>query len=281
MADVFEFQNYRDYLKAYYEEQKTARRNFSYRSFSDKAGINASAFLYYVIQGKRNLTKNTVFKVSTAIGHSREEAEYFENLVFFNQASTISEKTQFYSRIVEARRSVDIKLISPDRYEYYSKWYYSVIREVVTFYDFKDNFVKLGIFLNPPITAVQARDSVLLLEKLGFIERDKEGLYHQTDNIIGSLPKGPDVFLIAKFHSDMLEMAVKSFDSHPVKKRMSASTTFSISGATFELFKMKTREFRKELLEIARLDDRPDQAYQFTFNLFPVSRCIDEIVDKE
>jgi ribosome biogenesis protein Nip4 len=53
---------------------------------------------------------------------------------------------------------------------------------------------------------------------------------------------------------------------------MSASTTFCISKQTFELFKKRTREFRKELLEIARLDDNPEMAYQYTFNLFPLSK---------
>ena len=45
----------------------------------------------------------------------------------------------------------------------------------------------------------------------------------------------------------------------------------SISNATFELFKMKTREFRRELLEIAKLDNEPSRVVQFTFNLFPIS----------
>jgi uncharacterized protein (TIGR02147 family) len=74
----------------------------------------------------------------------------------------------------------------------------------------------------------------------------------------------------------MLRMALAAYDTVQRNDRMSASTTFSISKTTFELFKMKTREFRKELLEIARLDDEPDRAYQFTFNLFPVSKGPDE-----
>ena len=65
-------------------------------------------------------------------------------------------------------------------------------------------------------------------------------------------------------------------DELTVPLRMSASTTFSISKETFELFKMKTREFRKELLELARLDEKPGQVFQYTFNLFPVSGAIDE-----
>jgi uncharacterized protein (TIGR02147 family) len=275
MVNIFEYQNYRLYLRDYYSDQKATKRYFSYRYFSKRAGINASAFLYYVIEGKRNLTKKSIDKISGAIGHTKDENEYFENLVFFNQAKTIAEKTMYYSRIVECRRPLDIKTIAKDRYEFYSKWYHSIIRELVTMIDFKDDYIMLASFLTPPISAKEAQESIELLERLGFLERDEKGLYHQTDNVISVKPDAPDAFIIEKFQAEMLEMALKAYDNIQRSHRMSASTTFSISRATFELFKMKTREFRKELLEIARLDNEPDRVYQFTFNLFPVSKSTD------
>ena len=130
MVNLLEYQNYREYLKDYYNEQKRTKKYFSYRYFAQKADINASAFLYYVIEGKRNLTKKSIIKISTAIGHTKEEAEYFENLVFFNQAQTIAEKSMYYTKIVEHRKTVDIKIVGEDQYEFYSKWYHSVIREL-------------------------------------------------------------------------------------------------------------------------------------------------------
>ena len=137
MANIFEYQDYREYLHDYYAKQKAGTRNFSYRVFSEKAGIKAPSFLFYVIEGKRNLTKSTIIKISQAIGHNREEADYFECLVFFNQAQSISEKTYHYSKLVEIRKPLDIGVIAADRYEYYRTWYNSVIREVVTLLDFK------------------------------------------------------------------------------------------------------------------------------------------------
>jgi uncharacterized protein (TIGR02147 family) len=85
-------------------------------------------------------------------------------------------------------------------------------------------------------------------------------------------PGAAQAFVIEKFQIDMLELAMKAYDRFPRKERMTASTTFSISNDTYDLFILKTREFRKELMEIARLDDNPEQVFQFTFNLFPLSR---------
>ncbi len=272
MINIFEYQNYRVYLKDYYNEEKKNKKYFSYRYFSNKAGINASAFLYYVIQNKRNLTKKSATKISIAIGHSNQEAEYFENLVFFNQAETIKEKAVYYNKIIELRKPVLITEIGEDRYDYYSKWYHSIVREVVTLIDFNGNYKVLSEFLSPKISAKEAKSSIELLEKLGFIEKDDNGLYHQTDNLIKVKPDATQAFIIEKFQIDMLELAIKAYDRIPRKERMSASTTFSISNDTYNLFVLKTREFRKELMEIARLDDNPEQVFQFTFNLFPLSK---------
>jgi uncharacterized protein (TIGR02147 family) len=276
MINIFEYQDYRLYLHDYYDDQKKSKKYFSYRYFSKKAGINASAFLYYVITGKRNLTKKSIDKISSAIGHSREEYDFFENMVFFNQAKTISEKIMYYARVVECRRAVDISLVDKDRYDYYSKWYHSVIREIVTMVDFKDDFSVLARSLVPSINAKEAKESVALLERLGFIERDSSGLFHQTETVIGVKPEVQEAFAIERFQMEMLQMALESFDRFPRSDRLSASTTFSISKATFDLFKMKTREFRKELLEIARLDNEPERVFQLTVNFFPISRGFDE-----
>jgi uncharacterized protein (TIGR02147 family) len=274
MVNIFEYQNYRLYLRDYYNDQKSAKKYFSYRYFSKKAGINASAFLYYVINGKRNLTKSSIDKISSAIGHSKEENDYFGNLVFFNQAQTIAEKVMYYSRIVECRKPLDMKTVDKDQYEFYATWYHSIMREIVCLVGFKDDFSLLGSYLVPPIAAKEARASVELLERLGLIERDESGLYHQTDAVIGIKAAGQEAFVIEKFQIEMLDLARKSFDAVPRADRLSASTTLCVSKATFELFKVKTREFRKELLEIAKLDAQPDRVYQFTFNLFPATRSI-------
>ena len=272
MADLFTHQNYREYLREYYNEQKVRKKNFSYRSFSEKAGIAAPSFLFHVIEGKRNLTKHSATKVSKAIGHSRNEADFFENLVFFNQSKTITEKTVYYSKLVEQRRPIDIDTVPKDRYKYYSRWYHSVIREVVTFFDFKDDYDTLGAFLVPPIKGTEAKKSIRLLERLGFIERDAEGLYHQTQNQLLVRVGTEEQFIIQKFQMEMLQAALKAYDSIPVPERFSSSTTFSISEDTFNLYKMRLRELQLQLMEMARIDEQPGRAYQLTVNLFPVSR---------
>ena len=178
----------------------------------------------------------------------------------------------YYSRLIEVRRPLDVQKIESDRYEYYSKWYHSVVREVVTFLDFQDDFAKLGSFIVPPISPREAKESVRLLERLGFLERDEKNLYHQTSNLVLGRPAPVEAFEIERFQLEMLQMAIKAYEGVAIKNRMSTSTTFSVSTKTFELFKLRIREMQRDLMEIARVDDTQEQTFQITVNLFPVSR---------
>jgi uncharacterized protein (TIGR02147 family) len=272
MINIFKYQDYRTYLSDYYREQKENLKYFSYRTFSQKAGIRSSSFLHHVIDGKKNLTKNSIVKVSKAVGHNRTESEYFENLVFFNQAKSITEKTHYYTRLVEARCPIEIENIGIERYEYYAKWYHSVIREIVTFFDFQDDYKRLANFVVPPITVSQAKQSIQLLLSLEFIRKDEQGRYHQTNEFIKTRPNPTRVFAIQRFQMDMLEVAIKAYDVIPLKDRISISTTFSIHKDMFEMFKSRIREIQQEFMEKSWSSYKPDQVYQLTVNLFPVSR---------
>jgi uncharacterized protein (TIGR02147 family) len=272
MINVSDFQNYREYLKEYYLEQKANRKSFSYRAFAEKANLRTSSFLYDVIQGKKNLTKSTVIKVSDAIGHKRDDALYFEYLVFFNQAKTINEKNYFYQKLLEIKRPVLIENIEKSRYELYESWYHSVIRELVTFLNFDNDFSKLGKTLISPISERDAKRSVELLQHLGFIELTKDGTFHQIDKLINVKPNMVDMLIIQKFQIAMLEHAIKSYDLVDIYERISTSTTFSISEKTFDLIKKRTREFQRDIMELASIDNEPDRVYQMTINIFPMSK---------
>ena len=46
MISIFEYLDYRKYLKDYYDNRKTEDSAFSYQSFADKAGLTNRGFIY-------------------------------------------------------------------------------------------------------------------------------------------------------------------------------------------------------------------------------------------
>ena len=70
--NVFEFLDYRAFLRAHYETEKQRRAAFSHRFFSRLAGLRSPNFLKLVMDGERNLGPETVPKFIHALGLTGE-----------------------------------------------------------------------------------------------------------------------------------------------------------------------------------------------------------------
>ncbi len=270
---IFTYTDYRIFLAAAFDEHKQKSPFYSYRLFSQKAGFASPNFLKLVIDAKRNLTKESVFKCAKALGLGRKEADYFENLVFYCQSKTDEEKKSYWSRLVRFRESKSAKKIEVAEYNYYSFWYNPVIRELVTMCDFGDDYKKLGHAVLPAISALEAERSVALLCKLGFISKGEDTRYHLTDPTLTTGPQAPSPS-IAAYHRTMLAKAAESIDRTPSHLRDITSVTVGISPNSMKAMTERVRQFRAEMLEIAENDANPTQMIQFNFQLFPVSETI-------
>lgn len=81
----------------------------------------------------------------------------------------------------------------------------------------------------------------------------------------------PDLRL-SRFQVAMLQLAEQSFDRIPGPERSGAATVFSISEPTFKRFVKRSRQFRSQLQEMARVDEKADRVYLLSMHLVPVSQ---------
>ncbi len=271
LPNILSYSNYRLFLQDYYQGHKTEDANFSYRYFAQKAGINSSAFYKYVIDGKRNLTKATILKTCVAMKLEDKQAEYFENLVFFNQAKTIKEKNLYFDKLTKLRGNFEKKKIKEDQFAFYSEWFHSALREQIGCLNFKGDFQTLATTLEPKITEIQARESISLLQRLGLVKKDAQGRWKQVDPVLGTDGQ-VDSKIVIEFQKKMNHLALLALESADPKERLMSATTFGISVDTFDLFKKKIRELKSEFLELARLDQNAEQVFQLNINLFPLSK---------
>ena len=272
MKAIFTYANYRDYLRDFYLERKSSRPSFSYRHIAASAGINSSGFYPQVIQGKRNLTGTTITKTCVALELTPQESEFFRTLVQFNQAKTLKKKNRLFASLVKLRNEKNIEIVTEQGYDIFSQWYHGAVRERAVCRDFKNDFRKLGRMLVPAITEKQARESVELLLRLGFLKKtDGPYAYAQSAPIIAT---GQDIkaHQVITYQVMMLKLAIEAFDRFgPNDRLFTSSTTLRVSKVTYELLKRKNREHRQELLNIAEADKHADQVYQLNINMFPLS----------
>jgi len=224
-----------------------------------------------VIDGQRNLTNESVAKMAQGFSLKRNEREYFENLVFMNQAHNHDERDHYYQKTISLKKNSTVKRLEKASYEYFSKWYYPVIREIVTFGDGDLSAEQIAALLDPPITAHDAQKAINALLELGLIRKAPSGRWEQCDKTIST---GPEVqsLEVTNYHRAMLRMATESIERHPADQRDITALTLSISQERIGRLKERIAAFRGELLEIAGEDENPNQVIQINFQLFPISK---------
>lgn len=269
MKSIFEYIDYRKYLKDFYDESKATKKYFSYRYFAQKAGLNAPILLKMVIDGKRNLSRKSVDKFIKGIGLQEKEALYFRNLVLFNQAKTTLEKYENYSVLQTLARQVPQHLMEEDHFEYFEKWYYSVIREGICQNNYKDDWDKLAASVTPTITADQAKEAADWLLANGFLRKKDNGKYEQIQKAITTRSEVRSI-AVRKFNQKMIDLAEKSLDTFDVKQRYATGITVGLTREAYDMLVAEIEAFRDRVVQIADKVESPDKVCQVNIQLFPL-----------
>jgi uncharacterized protein (TIGR02147 family) len=267
---VFDFTDYRLFMKAYYQFQKQNNPAFSHRYFALRAKVNSSGFYKNVMDGKRSLGRSLIVRFAEAMELRKKESDYFENMVYFSEAKTVEEKRTYFERMM-ALRKLDAYLVQSSQFEFYSKWYYSAIRELIGLIRFKDDYAALGRLLDPPIRPDQAEKAIKVLEGLKFIAKDEKGIYRQSQNHITT---GSEVesLNVANYQIACMDLAKEAIDRHEAANRDMSTLTLSLSKPAFEAMKEEIIAFRKKLLAMEKQFPKADRVYQLNTHFFPLSK---------
>ncbi len=267
---VYDYLDYRSYLADMFHYRKTKAPHFSYRYFSNKAGFASPNFLQLVINGKRNLTNASIAKVAKGFGLKKKEREFFEFMVFMNQATVHDEKDHYYRKMISMVGYKNTGTIAKDQYDYFSKWYYPAIREILPGEAGADAPERIAAKLKPKVTAKQVESAISLLEKLKLIRKSPDGRWEQAHKDIST---GPEVksMAVANFHKEMIRLAAESIDRFGAPQRDISGLTLSIRRESLPELKARIVSFRKEMMDMAGMDENPDMVVQINIQMFPLT----------
>jgi uncharacterized protein (TIGR02147 family) len=274
MIDLFQYTDYRKYLRDYYEARRASQKEFTHRYIAQAVGFKSTGTFAQILQGKTNISPHTVAHFVRFLELKKDEADFFELLVLFSQSKGHAEKKRHFEKILSFPKA-NLKQVDSTQYAYYEKWYFSVIREVLAFYPFVDDYRELGRMLTPPISTSEAQKAIRLLEELKLIRKNEAGIFEKTDPIITS---GYDTRSLAvnQFIVETLDLAKVALDQFPRDERSLSALTLSMPEEGYALIEEKVKAFRRELLELARSCTDPKRVIQVNFQIFPVTRKVDE-----
>ncbi|MBQ3715016.1 MAG: TIGR02147 family protein [Fibrobacter sp.] len=269
MVNLFEYLNYREFLRDAYEERHSGDWRFSHRYIAERAGFDSSMF-NKILQGKRNLTERLVAEFADIFCNDSREKSYFADMVAFNQAKTHSESRQYLEKLV-ATKECKVEDLAKDQFEYFDHWYHAVVRELVTFYPYVGDDAALGLMVRPPITASQVKSSIALLERLSMIRKDETtGTYVQTQGLISS---GSESYSTAvnSYIQQNLDVAQTAMDRFDKTERNLSTLAFACDETTYAELVEMVRRFRREVLAKVSQCEKPNRVFQLGMQLFPLS----------
>jgi uncharacterized protein (TIGR02147 family) len=268
MKSIYTYYDYRRYISDYYAEKKTQNPNYSFRYIAGKVGID-HALIVKIMQGDRHIGSKKVAVFALFLGLSERQTAYFNLLVAFGKAKSDEESRLWFERIL-AFSDISEKRIEAGQYEYYQRWYYTAVREILNIRPFKDDYQWLANAVHPPISVPDAKKAVRLLENIGLVKRGEDGFFRLTDQFLTTGDNWQSI-AVKTFQKEACALAAQAIDQVPRDERDISTVTVSLDEAGFSRLRDSLSALRREIVEVAASCQKTTRAYQVNLQLFPVS----------
>jgi len=266
---IYEYLDFVKYLRDYYDARHDGDRWFSYRYIQNKTGIDPG-YLYKIFQGTKPLPQKKIPALSKVLGLSKREQEYFTQLVLYAKAKSNEDIKLHFEKLL-AFREVPARTLIAEEYEYYNKWYYAAIRQILSVITFKDDYAGLARMTVPAITPAQAKKAVTLLGKLGLVKKRNDGVFEVSDTYL-TTGKEWHSLAVRDFQRDSIGLAQKALDTVPKEERDISTVTMTLSKEGFDEARERIRHFRREMLELVNVQGVPAGVYHLNVQIIPIGR---------
>ncbi len=269
MPNIFEYLDYRNFLKEYYNYKKSVDPDFTHRFVADKLLID-SGFFTKIILGKRHISPEIARRFADFIGLGKRETEYFNTMVQFCKAKKHEEKNRLFETLIAYNKS-EKHVLSHEQYELFGAWYNLVIREILAYFPFSGDFDALSKMVVPKISPAMARKSIALLETLGLIKKNGHGVYVKVSPVWTTGEEARSLAVV-NYQKAIMDIAKDAFDRFPKEKRYMSTLTVSVSHDLFDEIQNDIKALREKILSAAQNCKNPDIVYQCNFSVFPVAQ---------
>ena len=272
MKPILEYKDYRAYMQDYYDYRKS-HGAFSWREFCKLAGFTSPNFLKLVCTGQSSLSKIKIAPVAKAMGLTGYECEYFKQLVLFGNAETDTAKKAALLEMEKIALEHKVRVVDSDAFQYYESWKYPVIRELAPMMPGAQPR-KIADECKEYVSAEEVRDILAFLVKAGFLKKDGEKIYSQTEKaVIGSAEAQP--IAIRAMHKEMGNMAVRAVDRYSASERYFTGMTIGVNEANYARIVAEIDACAKKIAAIANETENLNQVYGLNFQFFPFTNKIE------
>jgi uncharacterized protein (TIGR02147 family) len=274
MPALYEYTDYRLFLKTFYEERKQQDYFFSYRFMGERIGLDHS-YLVKILNGARQLPEHILDKVTSFCGLDSKQSEYFKAMVQFSKANKDADIKHWFERML-ILKSVTSQGIDDCHYRYFQSWVHAAVRSALDLNNYRDEYDLLAKSLRPTISTSQAKESIELLLSLGMIQRDLNGTLVSTNRHLNTPTTWRSV-AIRNYQKECIKLSLEAIDRFAPKDRDISTITMSLPVDRLLEIKELAEQFRNSVVTRINDMDKPNRVYQLNIQLFPIAQSGDPL----
>ena len=267
--EFYSFDDYRKLLSWIVEQRRELGKTFSYRWFSQKAGLQSPNFLQLVTSGQRHLSSTLAVKTAQILGFNKSEREFFLHLVDFNKAKSIEGKVSAATSLRKIKEFKQVLLQDSCLFDYYSDPAHIVVRELCTVRP-----ATLAEIEQALIPRVEKNKLLATLERLitmGLLRQNPDETYQAQEGHLTTKNRVAKA-AIYTFHHEMIARGAQSMDTFSASEREVSCVTTKLSKESFEKVREKIIALKEEILFLSQQDAEAAQVYQVNFQAFPLTK---------
>ena len=268
MKPIVEYQDYHLLIKDYYEERKRTSY-FSWREFAKVAGFSSPTYLKLVSDGKSNLSRVTMDRMVNAMGLTGYEVDYFKAMVNYGNAKEGELKDAYLKEMRKIALEYKVRVVDREAVEYFDGWKNPVIRELAPMMPGSTPGQIAKMCCNE-ISAAEVAASLEFLTRAGFLKKDSDGAYRQTEKNVTASTEGM-AYAVHAMQRKMINLAGESIDRFGSHERNVSGVTFAVNRECFERISNEVDAFRKKIIAIVSDAEEADQIYRLNVQLFPMT----------
>ncbi len=268
MKQIFEYTDYREWLRDAFDDFKQRKSIISWRYMAMKIGADPGNLLR-MSQGKIHLSTSFIKPTAEFFELDEKETAYWTEMVLFGRSKTDADALQHYEKM-QALKGVSLKYLAKKELEFYRHWYYNAIRSIIGICKFKDDYQGLAECCTPQITEAEAKAAVELLAELNMISTDREGYWKVNDTFVSTGGNWRSA-AVRQFQKDTIALAGESLERHQPYLRDISTVTMTFNMDDIQLIREKIKEFRSDLLRLSQEGSGDDTVFQLNVQLFPLA----------
>lgn len=270
--DLFDYNNFRIFLEDMFAYKHSLNKRFTKAKICRDMGLeNTRSYFQDILNGKY-LTPVKANLIAKSFELTKGETKFFKVLVNFNQAFDDPDERDFCLEQMLSMKRVNGEEIDEKQYEFYRRWYHSVVRMILSIVNVNDDVTPLQKKLSQELSLKEVEKSIRLQDKLGLIKKDSDGYWRPSTQVMET-PRYCKNEFVKSFQVESLMQAEKSIlkNEEIPQRTITKMLTFSDEGMTKVIDAIE--RFSNEINVIVSEDKKQaDRLYQMILTLFPHSK---------